>query len=226
MAAYDAICFDLDATLCESTQDATELLESSFEHAGCEQFCTPAELRAAVPDLPTAKTDREFYEHLFTEVAQRAGVDADIAPTLAGEYLAVQDPTAVEFRPGAKAAIEHARDQSRVGLGLITNGGRKTQTQKLQALGIADAFDVRVFTDPSAGIDPKPSTVPFEYALDELAVMPDAAIHIGDSLHADIAGANAMGLDSAWLDTGRDDGPGEHDPTYELTSLEAFETIV
>ncbi|MGQ3411741.1 HAD family hydrolase [Natrinema versiforme] len=224
MAAYDAICFDLDSTLCEPTQDAATLLESAFERAGCEQFCTPAELRAAVPHLPTAETDREFYEHLFTEVAQRAGVAPDIAPTLAAEYLAVQDPTAVRFRPGAKAALEHARDRSRVGL--ITNGGRKTQTQKLRALGIEDAFDVRVFTEPSAGILPKPNAAPFERALGELEVAPDAAIHVGDSLHADIAGANAMGIDSAWLDTGRDDGPSEHVPTYELASLEAFETIV
>ncbi|MFC6768331.1 HAD family hydrolase, partial [Natrinema soli] len=63
-------------------------------------------------------------------------------------------------------------------------------------------------------------------ALAELEVAPDATIHVGDSLHADIAGANAMGLDSAWLDIGRDEGPDEHVPTYELASLEAFETIV
>ena len=224
MAAYDAICFDLDMTLCESTQDPAGLLESAFAGAGCEAFCTPAELRAAVPDLPTAETDREFYEHLFTEVAGRAGVDSDIAPELAREYLERQDPTAVDFRPGAKAALAHARDRGRVGL--ITNGGRKTQTRKLEALGIADAFDARVFTEPSAGIHPKPSAVPFERALADLGAAPDAAIHVGDSLHADIAGANAMGLDSAWLDTGRDDGPRDHEPTYELASLEAFETIV
>ncbi|WP_049900766.1 HAD family hydrolase [Natrinema sp. J7-1] len=226
MAAYDAICFDLDATLCEPTQDPMTLLESTFDRAGYEPFCTPADLRTAVPDLPPAETDREFYEHLFTAVADRAGVDADVAPALAAEYLAVQDPTAVDFRPGAKAALEHARDRSRVGLGLITNGGQKTQTRKLQALGIGDAFDVRVFTDPSAGIHPKPSAAPFKHALTELSVAPDAAIHVGDSLHADIAGANAMGLDSAWLDPGRDGATGEHEPTYELASLEAFETIV
>ncbi|WP_226040296.1 HAD family hydrolase [Natrinema sp. DC36] len=224
MAAYDAICFDLDSTLCEPTRDAATVLESTFERAGCEQFCTPADLRAAVPELPTAETDREFYEHLFTEVAGRAGVDSGIAPTLAAAHLEVQDPTAVEFRPGAEAALERARDLGRVGL--ITNGGRPTQTRKLEALGIADAFDVRVFTEPSAGILPKPNAAPFERALAELEVAPDAAIHVGDSLHADIAGANAMGLDSAWLDTGRDEGPDEHVPTYELASLEAFETIV
>jgi len=158
MAAYDAICFDLDSTLCEPTRDAATVLESTFERAGCEQFCTPADLRAAVPDLPTAETDREFYEHLFTEVTGRAGIDSGIAPTLAAAHLEVQDPTAVEFRPGAEAALERARDLGRVGL--ITNGGRPTQTQKLEALGIADAFDARVFTEPSAGILPKPNAAP------------------------------------------------------------------
>ncbi|WP_436347499.1 HAD family hydrolase [Natronorubrum sp. FCH18a] len=227
MAAYDAICFDLDQTLCEPTQDAATLLESTFEHVGCEPFCTPADLRATVPSLPTAETDREFYENLFTAVVDRAETDFDtgIAPALAAQYLELQDPTAVEFRPGAKAALEHARECGPVGL--ITNGGRPTQTQKLEALDIADAFDVRVFTEPSAGIHPKPDAAPFEYALGELGVAPDAAIHVGDSLHADIAGANAMGIDSAWIDLGRDDRDGvEHEPTYELSSLEAFETIV
>jgi putative hydrolase of the HAD superfamily len=223
MAAYDAICFDLDHTLCASTQDPGRLLEATFRRADHEPFCTPADLRGAVPDLPSADTDREFYEHLFSEVADRADVGVDAAPRLAAAYLAERDPSAVEFRPGARAALEHARDRARVGL--ITNGERRRQTRKLRTLGIADAFDVRVFTEPSAGIHPKPDAAPFERALAELDVAPDAAIHVGDSLHADVAGANAMGLDSAWLDTGRD-VVDEHEPTYELASLAALETIL
>ncbi|WP_246999032.1 HAD family hydrolase [Halosolutus gelatinilyticus] len=223
MAAYDAICFDLDSTLCEPTQDAETVLERTFDRAGPDRFCTPADLRAAVPALPTAETDREFYENLFTEVAARNGVDPAIAPTLATHYLELQDPTAVRFRPGAEAALEHARDRGRVGL--ITNGGRETQTKKLRTLGIEDAFDVRVFTEPSAGIFPKPDAAPFEHALSTLGAVPDRAIHVGDSLHADVAGANAVGLDSAWIDAGYDRSA-EHEPTYELTSLEAFPEIV
>lgn len=225
MAAYDAICFDLDSTLCESTQDAATLLESTFERAGLEPFCAPADLRAAVPSLPTAETDREFYENLFAAVADRPDADPAVSSALATAYLELQDPTAVEFRPGAAAALEYARERGSVGL--ITNGGRPTQTRKLESLGIADAFDVRVFTEPSAGIHPKPSAAPFEYALAELEATPDATIHVGDSLHADIAGANAMGIDSAWIDLGHDrPGDGGHEPTYELSSLEAFDTIV
>ena len=223
MAAYDAVCFDLDRTLCEPTQDPEALLRETFDRADCDPFCTRADLRAAVDSLPTAETDREFYEYLFREVANRAGADPTRAPALADAYLESYDPTAVRFRPGAETALEYARERTSVGL--ITNGGRPTQTQKLQSLGITDAFDVRVFTEPSAGIYPKPDAAPFEYALGELGAAPDAAIHVGDSLHADVAGANAMGLDSAWIQTGNVT-PVEHEPTYELSTLEALESIV
>ncbi|THE64863.1 HAD family hydrolase [Salinadaptatus halalkaliphilus] len=225
MAGYDAICFDLDRTLCEPTQSASTLLERTFDRTGFEQFCTPADLRSAVPSLPNAETDREFYENLFAAVARRSNVDPAVSQRLTDWYLELQDPTAVRFRPGAKAALEYAREHGRVGL--ITNGGRTTQTRKLRALGIENAFDVRVFTEPSEGIYPKPDAAPFEYALAELEASADRTIHIGDSLRADIAGANAMGLDSAWLDTGRArDHASDHQPTYQLTSLEGVETIV
>ena len=223
MAAYDAVCFDLDDTLCEPTQDARTVLERTFDRAGLDQFCTPADLRAAVPSLPTAETDREFYEELFAEVASRSDVDPRVSSKLSDWYLELRDPTAVRFKPGAEAALERARDCGPVGL--ITNGGRKTQTKKLRALGIEDAFDVRVFTEPSAGIYPKPDAAPFEHALHSLGARPDRAIHVGDSLHADVAGANAMGLDSAWIDTGRD-RTAKHEPTYELASLGGFSDIV
>ncbi len=220
---YDAICFDLDSTLCESTQDAETLLERTFDRAGISQFCTPTELRAVVPLLPTASTDREFYEQLFAHVAARSKIDPTVASALTNAYLELWDPAAVRLTPGAEAALDYARKQGRVGL--ITNGGRKTQTQKLRALGIADVFDARIFTDPTAGIYPKPDAAPFERALSVLDADPDRTIHVGDSLHADVAGANAMGIDSAWIDTGRGE-PIDHVPTYELPSLDAFDEVV
>ncbi|SFB71457.1 putative hydrolase of the HAD superfamily [Halobiforma haloterrestris] len=227
MAVYDAICFDLDDTLCESTQDDAVLLESAFDRTGVPKFCTPADLRAAIPSLPTADTDREFFEHLFAEVVSRSdvhfGARSTVASRLTDAYLELRDPTAVRFRPGAEAALEHARNRASVAL--ITNGGRTTQTRKLRTLGIEDAFDVRVFTEPSAGIHPKPNAEPFERALAGVGATPEGAIHVGDSPHADVAGANAMGIDSALLDVGRD-RPSDHRPTYELPSLEALERIV
>lgn len=226
MAPYDAICFDLDYTLCVPTQDADTLLEQTFRRAGLEPFCSVTDIREAVPSLPTAETDREFYRSLFAHVAEAAGVDPACSARLTDSYLELRDPSAVAFRPGAETALEHARERGQVGL--ITNGGRETQMKKLETLEIADAFDVRVFVDPSAGILPKPNAAPFAYALSELGASPEATIHVGDSIHADVAGANAFGLDSALVDDrGRDRyADPEHEPTYELASLAGLTSII
>ena len=224
MPPYEAVCFDLDSTLCVSTQDSERLLRTAFERANCEPFCTPTELRSLVPELPTAETDREFHENLFGVAAERNGADPTLAPRLADAYLGAWDPTAVRFREGAESALARARDRAN-GVALITNGGRETQTRKLDALGIADAFDVAVFTDPADGVLPKPNPAPFERALGGLGAEPDATVHVGDSLYADIAGANAMGMDSVWLPAAEATAV-DHEPTYELASLESFSSVV
>ncbi|MDJ1431083.1 HAD family hydrolase [Halostagnicola sp. A-GB9-2] len=221
--SYDAICFDLDSTLCEPIEDRQALLETTFDRAGVEQFCNTAQLRYASRDLPTADTDRQFFEHLFSEAADRAGVDPSVAPDLATAYLETIDPARVRFRSGAEAALELAAELGPVGL--ITNGGEETQSKKLETLGLTDAFDAAVFVDPKNGVPPKPDSTPFELALSTLEVDPSETVHIGDNLHADIAGANAMGMDSAWINLGHGTEV-EHEPTYELTSLEEFESIV
>lgn len=221
--SYDAICFDLDSTLCEPIEDRDALLETTFDRAGIEQFCNTAQLRYASRDLPTADTDRQFFEHLFSTAAEQAGVDPSVAPDLASAYLETVDPARVRFRSGAETALELAAERGPVGL--ITNGGEETQTKKLEALGLVDTFDTAVFVDPKNGVPPKPDSTPFELALSALEVDPSETIHIGDNLHADVAGANAMGMDSAWIDLGHGTEL-EHEPTYQLTSLEEFESIV
>ncbi len=223
MSRYDAVCFDLDSTLCESTRSREQLLAATFDCVGVEPFCTPASLRAASTAIPSAETDREFFELLFAEAANRADLDPGIGPDLADAYLGVVDPGAVRFRPGAMEALESARDVGPVGL--ITNGSRGTQTQKLEALDLREFFDVAVFTDLENGVPPKPDSTPFETALSGLGVVPEGTIHVGDSLHADVGGANAMGMDSAWVDPGIDT-LGVHEPTYELASLEEFPAVL
>lgn len=212
---YRAVCFDLDRTLCRSTQDPDALLERAFERAEVDPFCTHEDLQSAVPAVTDAETDREFYAALFEAVADRrmgdgadeggrsSGVDGDVhssgvdAAALADAYVAEYDPRAVEPVPGAIEALEWAGERG--GVGLITNGERSTQRPKLEALGIADHFDVRVFCDPANGIHPKPDPAPFTIAVEDLGVDPTAVLHVGDSLRADVAGANAMGMDSAWI---------------------------
>ena len=45
----------------------------------------------------------------------------------------------------------------------------------------------------------KPEEAIFRRALDELNISADRVLHVGDSLHSDIAGASAMGICAAWI---------------------------
>ncbi|MHC3438472.1 HAD family hydrolase [Natrialbaceae archaeon A-gly3] len=223
MSSYDAIFFDLDNTICEPIQGREGLLEAAFERAGVEQFCSVAGLRAASNAVTDADTDEEYFERIFAKAAERASVDPTVAPELGEAYLETLDPGAVRYRTGAKAALELAAERGPVGL--ITNGTEEMQSLKLESLGLTDFFDVAVFVDPRDGIPPKPDSMPFELALSGLEVDPKETVHVGDNLHADIGGANAMGMDSAWINLGFGN-PREHEPTYELETLEEFEAIV
>ena len=228
MSAYEAVCFDLDRTLCVGTQDPESVLTDAFERAGCDPFCTHESLRELVPAVSSAETDIEFHVNLFEHAAHRQSVDPSIAPALAESYLECYDPTAVRLRDGGAQVLEHARDRASA-VGLITNGGPALQRQKLEALDIDDVFDVTVFVDPEAGIPPKPDPRPFERALGAVDVAPDRALHVGDAHYADVAGANAVGMDSAWLaayDATPDAIERTAEPTYELASLSGLSALL
>lgn len=212
-----ATVFDLDLTLCEHDQDAEDLLARTFERVGVEQFCTPADLAAVTDEIPDAEGDTEFFQYCFEATAERAGADSTAARELALAHDDLIDHSAVSFLPGAEAAIDAARDVGPVTL--VTNGSRETQTEKLRALGLADAFDAAVFCDPANGIDPKPDPVPFERALSTVDAAPDETLVIGDSLASDVAGANALGMTSVWVPYDDHSGGGDHSPDHTLNSL-------
>lgn len=220
MTGIATVLFDLDGTLCEHAQDPGAVLARAFDRAGVEQFCTIEDVDAVLDDVPAADTDVEFYDLSLRAAAERCGVAVDEADTraVARAYDELVDHSRVEFAPGAADALAAARE---VGpLGLVTNGGEANQTLKLEALGIADAFDATVFCDPAAGIDPKPDPTMFELALSELGADPAETLYVGDSLHADVRGASQLGMRTAWVRNGRErDAPSDPDPTYELGTV-------
>ncbi|WP_435335351.1 HAD family hydrolase [Haloarchaeobius sp. TZWWS8] len=225
MASPATVLFDLDLTLCVSEQDRDALLSQTFDEVGIEQFCDPADLGAVVPTLPTAQTELEFYENVFTAAAQQLDAGEVPARALAHAHADLVDHSAVRFREGAEEALAAAREHAdRVGL--VTNGGKESQTTKMESLGIADAFDAAVFVDPRNGIDPKPAAAPFERALDALDADPSETVHVGDSLHSDVAGANAMGIDSVWVPYDEASELGDHEPTYRLDSVGELATVL
>jgi len=217
----DAVVVDLDLTLCRTTQDRSAMLARAFERAGVEQYCTTEDLAAVVDDIDGADSDIDFYRRSLRAAGERAGVDAPYE-RIARAFDDLVDHSQVEPLPGAIEAVEYATD--RYPTALLTNGGEETQRTKLRALGLEGAFDAHVFGDPDRGLKPDPA--PFEAVLAELDRPADRALKVGDSVEADVRGANAVGMHSAWVPPGDAPENPAHEPTYRLESLAALPSLL
>lgn len=212
----ETVLFDLDGTLCEYRQPGPAVLEAAFERVGVEPLFTFSEFFSRIDAfVPGNDTIEAVREEAFATLATEAGADPAVGTAVARAYAAERDHSDVQFLPGAEDALETlARDHR---LGLVTNGAPAMQRQKLEALGIADAFEATMF----AGFDApsKPDPEPFRRVLETVGSAPARAVHVGNSLEADVAGARAAGLRSAWLPDGPTIEPNGHDPDYTLTSM-------
>lgn len=65
----------------------------------------------------------------------------------------------------------------------------------------------------------KPRAEPFELALKTLGLPASEVLHVGDSLTADVAGAEALGLDTAWINRSGRRLPQGCAATFTATSL-------
>jgi putative hydrolase of the HAD superfamily len=224
--SVDAVCFDLDGTICVPRRPDEEFNRAVFARAGVEPLFTPRELRALGPaDIDRANDVTEFYTNLYRAAVRNYDTGVDPDSPLVEELGAIagdlHDPTAVRFREGADRVLEHVGD--RYPVGLVTNGKREVQTAKLNALGIADRFDAAVFCHPDRGVEPKPAREPFETALRELSTAGSRTAHVGNSHAEDVVGAHGAGLETVWAPTNRthEDPPAdpEPSPTFRADSL-------
>lgn len=222
MPGADAVLFDLDDTLCVHDQDRETLLRRTFEQVGVDAFTDQTGLRTAFHRAPDADGTAAFLANAFEIAAEQANAGPIPAGEIAHTYLDLIDPTAVSFRDGAPEALQSVADRP---IGLITNGDRDHQRQKLETLGIEDAFDAVVYAGDEA--PSKPSPEPFEMVLADLGVDRSGTIHVGNSLADDVAGANGVGIGSVWVPTENDGQSGAAvEPLHTLESLHQLETVL
>ncbi len=116
------------------------------------------------------------------------------------------------------AGLMSAVRQARVPIALVTNGAADTQRIKIEALGIASSFSALSISGET-GVA-KPDKRAFTVLLTALGVSGKSVWHVGDSLASDVAGANAAGLSSVWLNRdGTVRSKNDAQPDLEITSL-------
>jgi len=214
--SVSTVLFDLDDTLCSYHRSGGELIQLAFEEHGIEPFFDVIEYYRRYPEfVDHTETVEQLRRECFAAIATDCGYEQQTGYRLADTFAANRDHSAVTALPGAITALERLGEQYHIGL--VTNGAPGMQAQKLDSLGIRDAFEILVH----AGYDTpaKPDPAAFDHALAHFDAVPEQAVHIGNSLGSDVAGAQSAGLGAVWLPDGTHQGAPDPMPDYTLDSL-------
>jgi HAD superfamily hydrolase (TIGR01509 family) len=217
----ETVLFDLDDTLVQYQRSPGEVLQASFEACDLDPLFSVEEYYQRFSEL---REDHDSIESLrtacFATLAEDHGHDPSLGREVAAAYADSRDQTNVEFVPGAREVLD--RLDGAVDLGVVTNGTGDAQRAKIETVALDQWVDTTVFAGES--VPAKPDTIPFERALDALDASPDTAVHVGDSLTSDVAGANAAGIRSVWLSA--DDAGEGPAPTHRIGSLTELLAVV
>lgn len=162
---------------------AAECLWGDFSTPGCPW----EELRAWALD---------FRQKVFLQALRQQGLeDVQLASELSDFFI--------ELRRGRQRLLPDAREllQELSGtyrLGLVTNGAPDLQREKLTASGLEPFFSAVVVSGELGIGKPRPEI--FHAAIEALGTKPSEALMVGNSLRRDIAGAQASGLRSIWIE--------------------------
>ncbi|UCD44029.1 MAG: HAD family hydrolase [Candidatus Bathyarchaeota archaeon] len=121
------------------------------------------------------------------------------------------------LKEGAMETLEALHD--RYAIGMISDTGitsGRVIKRVMDELGILGFFSSTIFSDEVGFC--KPNGLVFGRALMELGMNSSEAVHVGDLLRTDVAGAKGVGMIAVWI---RGDGVemGPYKPDYEIEVL-------
>ena len=210
----DTVLFDLDDTLVTYNRSTQEVLDEAFAAVGVDPFFSAEMYFARYEEfLSSTSSIEQLRKACFAAVANDCGRDPGLGRDVARAFNARRDHGDVRLLPGARTVVDAFGDEYR--LGLVTNGPPDVPRPKLATADLDGAFETVVFAGYDT--DPKPDPAPFDRALSTLGSTAERAVHVGNSLASDVAGAHAAGLRSVWIPAYTEDVTVE--PHYELGSL-------
>jgi HAD superfamily hydrolase (TIGR01509 family) len=131
---------------------------------------------------------------------------------------------AVDFPPHHRALLDELRARYR--LAVVSNFDyTPTALAILREAGIAELFETIVVSDTVGWRKPAPAI--FRRTLDHMGLEARETLFVGDRIDIDVAGARAVGMDSAWINPPAEPvPPGLTPPTYELRDLADLRSIL
>lgn len=206
-----AVLFDLDGTILGSRRSKSEVMNECLEELGLSGITRSEYHEAFEKVIKNNKVDTRV------PVFELVVGDRGLAEELAERYRKRSLENATLY-PDAEVVL---RDLS-VKKGLLTNGPRLTQWEKIKKFDLQDYFD-SIMISGEIGRS-KPGKEIFEYSLESLKSKPSESMYVGDAAEIDVAGARNAGLVSVLVDRFGD--PDVLEPDYKIKDLRELYSIL
>ena len=198
MADLRAVLLDLDDTLCDTHAAKRARLRRAFAGGSDPLPSWPSGLPIDRM-VDEAISNNEIGPDHFPGLFARYGMDDPALAQHASEWVLANRYHGLDLFEATLETIAALRAQcaGELMLGVITNGPAEIQRPKVELLEIESLVDFTIISGEFGAWKPDPSI--FYEALRLADVRPAEAIMVGDSLMHDIAGANAVGVESVWI---------------------------
>lgn len=238
MAAITAIFFDLDGTLVDDDANWPRSVTATVNAVTDRHMTIDAEELEAAYYRNSERVWKEVQDadispfgdmdattlttRVWTGALADIGVDDDVVLSRAvGTYHRLRNTGLSKF-----GDVDDCLNvlQTEYRLAVITNGHAETQQPKLDSAELSGYFESVTTVDIGFG---KPQVEIFEHALNGLGVSAAESVYVGDYLQWDVAGANAAGMHSLWINR-RDKTRGADDPEpdAEITTLADLPEVI
>jgi len=219
------IFFDLDHTIWDFDRNAQETLMELYELyqlekvglSSCQEFIAAytennhqlwAEYHVGRITKEQLRTQR------FNKTFRQLGVRPDQIPAQFEEDYVRISPTKTNLFRGSEQVLDYL--YKKYTLHIISNGFKETTLTKMDVSGLNPYFR-NVIISEDVGVN-KPHKAIFEYALNKAEAQLHESIMIGDSLEADVRGAQEFGMKAIYFNPLNKEKPS--DVAWQITCLE------
>jgi putative hydrolase of the HAD superfamily len=192
-----AILFDLDETLLDRTGSLVAFLAD--QHSRFGDRLGSASLESWRTEF--LRLDARGHVHksrVYPAILAAFGGDESAAEALLADYQSNCCRFARPF-PGMAETLETLRGRG-FAIGVVTNGETAFQSRHIEALSLSDRVDAILISERE-GLR-KPDKALFLRAAVRLGTDPARCLFVGDNPMADILGAHAAGMKTAWFRSG------------------------
>lgn len=217
-----AITFDAFGTIIDTGRDvliriASEVCADHRPALDPEALLATWDRHFFGADTETFLTLAEITEDSLEKAFREYRIDADPRPYVDRLEALWRQAKAYAEVPQVLAALDG------VPRAVVSNADHEFLMAILDRNGLR--FDAVVTSESAQAYKPRPRI--FEIAVASLGVPAREAVHVGDSLEADVAGASRLGFRTVWVNrAGVHRGPGDPTPDVEVRDLTDLPRIV